>query len=68
MRYCPLTEYCFEVVTDDITKMQKLIDYPWDSVCFYNIDDLIFNLFRLFLFSIITNTTFDPAGVILVLL
>ena len=31
-RSCPLTKYCFEVVTDDIKKMQKIIDYPWDSV------------------------------------
>ena len=31
-RSCPLTKYCFEVVTSDIKKVQKLIDYPWDSV------------------------------------
>lgn len=29
-RRCPLTKYCFEVVTTDINKMKKLIDYPWD--------------------------------------
>lgn len=28
-RTCPATEYCFEVVTKDITKVQALIDYPW---------------------------------------
>eukprot|EP01038_Epipyxis_sp_PR26KG_P007354 gene7354-10024_t len=31
VRTCPNTNYCFEAVTTDIKKVQKLIDYPWDS-------------------------------------
>eukprot|EP01031_Cornospumella_fuschlensis_P038011 gene38011-46183_t len=30
-RYCPLTDYCFEAVTNDITKVKQLIDFPWDA-------------------------------------
>lgn len=31
IRECPLGHYCFEVVTDDIEKVELLIDYPWDT-------------------------------------
>lgn len=31
-RDCPSTNYCFEAVTSDITKMEKLIFYPWVSL------------------------------------
>lgn len=30
-RTCPNTDYCFEAVTTDITKVTKLFDYPWVS-------------------------------------
>ena len=33
-RQCPGTEYCFEVVTEDVNKMKKLIDFPWDPYFF----------------------------------
>ena len=29
-RDCEFTRYCFEAVTDDVSKMRQLIDYPWD--------------------------------------
>ncbi|RYG64169.1 hypothetical protein EON64_14520 [archaeon] len=30
-RICPLTDYCFEAVTNDIAKVKTLIDFPWDA-------------------------------------
>jgi hypothetical protein len=33
-RNCPDTKYCIEVITTDITVVQKLFDYPFDS--YYN--------------------------------
>jgi hypothetical protein len=30
-RNCPQSNYCFEAVTYDVKKVQKLINYPWNS-------------------------------------